>query len=489
MSHPIREMWQHYNSYKQLTSCSDSTLHNCFQAWKHRHLFMQLHKKVQQRGRQRRRERFGDVLRRAEEGHECGNRAVIYQAIRRLAPKSTKKSWQMRKQGQVLTPSQEVKFVREVWQGIFGRGRAPMACISELNITEEEVSHAILRMGNLKALPHHSAPTILWKHCADALADKVYDTVLKAWTQQVHIPAEWSAAWIHFLPKKLTNPRAPDALRPIGLLDPMGKVVLMVLKQRVHPCVTKARNSAPQYAYLPYRSTHQVLLKVFSHCEEGRRLAKAQQPNLIEPFGGAKVRECAGAFQISLDFSKAFDSLDRNYIYSSMMLCGVPEPEACAIVSWHSDVKYHIQSSNGEEKACIDTKCGIRQGCPIAPTIWIAFMRLVLTEFSRRYGDSWLQEHISLFADDTHMGWTFTTEQELFRALSQAGEVLVLLEPMGLTINASKSAFLCVIGGRASKKIRASILQHSAGKTYINIGKGSHTWKFPVVHNHKYLGT
>ena len=172
-----------------------------------------------------------------------------------------------------------------------------------------------------------------------------------------------------------------------------------------------------------------------------------------------------------------------------MMLCGVPEPEACAIVSWHSDVTYHIRSSNGEEKACIDTKCGIRQGCPIAPTIWIAFMHLVLTELSRRYGASWLQEHISLFADDTHMGWTFTTEKELFHALSQAGEVLELLESMGLTINAGKSAFLCVIGGRTSKKIRDSLFQHSSGKTYINVGCGKHTWKFPVVHNHKYLGT
>ena len=62
------------------------------------------------------------------------------------------------------------------------------------------------------------------------------------------------------------------------------------------------------------------------------------------------------------------------------------------------------------------TQCGIRQGCPIGRTIWNAFMHMILTELARQHGDSWLREHISLFADDTHMGWTFHADAELFHS-------------------------------------------------------------------------
>ena len=117
-------------------------------------------------------------------------------------------------------------------------------------------------------------------------------------------------------------------------------------------------------------------LKVLAHCAEGRKLAKAERPNLIDRFTGAKVRDCACAFQISLDFAKAFGSLDRSCIFAAL-------------------------------SAEIETHCGIRQGCPIAPTVWIAFVHMILVELSRMFSTDWVCQHLIVFAGDTHMGWTF----------------------------------------------------------------------------------
>ena len=192
----------------------------------------------------------------------------------------------------------------DFWQGIYAKDSVLHVPASGICTSAVEIYTALCNMGALKALPPHYAPTVLWQHNADKLSRKVAESLMEQWKERILIPREWTRAWIHFLPK------SPAELRPIGLLDPMGKAVIMVLKARVHPRVTEAMSSTPQFAYLDHRSTHQALLKVFAHCERGRQLSRAQKPNLIARFDGATVRDCANAFQISLDFAKAFDSLD-----------------------------------------------------------------------------------------------------------------------------------------------------------------------------------
>ena len=56
---------------------------------------------------------FGDILQQAERGYVEGDRAAIFKAVRKLAPKMIKKTWQLRKQGKILSPYEEVQLVRE----------------------------------------------------------------------------------------------------------------------------------------------------------------------------------------------------------------------------------------------------------------------------------------------------------------------------------------------------------------------------------------
>ena len=74
--------------------------------------------------------------------------------------------------------------------------------------------------------------------------------LLDRWQADVAIPAEWVEAWLCLLPKKLTHPTNPGELRAIGLLDPLGKAVLLAIKLRVHPLVTACIADFPQFAFM-----------------------------------------------------------------------------------------------------------------------------------------------------------------------------------------------------------------------------------------------
>ena len=93
------------------------------------------------------------------------------------------------------------------------------------------------------------------------------------------------------------------------------------------------------------------------------------------------------------------------------------------------------------------------KGVSLRPTIWVAFVHLVLTELASLFSVSWVMEHLTIFADDTHMGWTASTEDELHSSQEQAGTVTQLLETMGLSANTDKSAFLYTIGAKAVRKL------------------------------------
>ena len=60
-----------------------------------------------------------------------------------------------------------------------------------------------------------------------------------------------------------------------------------------------------------------------------------------------------------------------------------------------------------------------------------------------KFGDHWIAEHLTLFADDTHCGWFFRDEQELERVFTEAAQLLTLLVDMGLRSRAA----LFTIGG------------------------------------------
>ena len=159
-------------------------------------------------------------------------------------------------------------------------------------------------------------------------------------------------------------------------------------------------------------------------------------------------------------------------------------PHIAVIEQWHARVHYHVSESGGHT-AVIPTAQGMCQGCPIAPTLWAAYTLLIMDAVRVEFDDQWLQEHLTLFADDAHCGWLFHDEREL--SLAEAAQLLSLLVSMGLRINASKSVALVTLGGTRASHVRKQLIP-SADKPFITFVDGQSTWSLPVVRKHVYLG-
>ncbi|CAE7453477.1 LINE-1 retrotransposable element ORF2 protein [Symbiodinium microadriaticum] len=438
----ITDMWLWYKQSR--TRQSPNPLQDCLRRWAARAKFQSMHRAVQAAGRRKRRERYAGILRDAEVAVQSGKPAALLQVIKRLSPKIPKRRWQLRSEGQLLGPQAAIEAVSTFWRQIY---QAPALESTEtavqLSVEERDIRDALARLPSGKAVPAHYAPSVLWRLAAGPLAALAHRAITGCWSAGVSVPAVWQAAWISFLPKSAAIPRSPGDLRPIGLLDPLGKAVLSHLKRLIHPTVARHLREVPQYAYLPLRSTHQAIARVAAHCRKGRSLATAPRPKLVLRHRGLPPRRCSGAIQLSVDLRKAFDSLDRGKLFQCLVRAGVDDSLAHTVLQWHQQVSYYIRL-DGHESHFLTGK-GVRQGCPIAPTIWIAFLDLMVDLLKGRLGSGggeWIRNNLTCFADDMHAGLLVHSEEDLNRSLEELGALLSAVEALGLEINPAKSAVL-----------------------------------------------
>ena len=238
-------------------------------------------------------------------------------------------------------------------------------------VTATEVMSALQRMGSLKAVPAHCAPGILWKACAPQLAHWLDLVLLQTWQEQVRISREWMDVWLCLLPKRPSHPKSPGDLHPIGLLDPLGKSVLLAIKLRVHPKVTACLHEYPQFAFMAGRSTQHALSGATAL--PGRTNFSSKSTSYTEP-APTVAREPFRFHWTTLKPSTLWTGAISSLL---LLAAGFPLDEIHRIEQWHAQVTYHVQSNTGGS-ATIPTNQGIRQGCPIAPTLWAAYTLLLM---------------------------------------------------------------------------------------------------------------
>ncbi|CAI6012722.1 unnamed protein product [Closterium sp. NIES-65] len=111
-------------------------------------------------------------------------------------------------------------------------------------------------------------------------------------------------------------------------------------------------------------------------------------------------------FLLMVDFHKAFDSISRPFLFRTLREMGVPE----IFVSWAEGLhtgagtRLHINGWTGDRVA---VERGVRQGCPLAPYLFLCAVELLCQEFARRglgIGDGGADRLAYLgYADDTSL--------------------------------------------------------------------------------------
>ena len=161
-----------------------------------------------------------------------------------------------------------------------------------------------------------------------------------------HLPYSMSMAIIKLIPKG-TQPKFTSDFRPISLINTDQKIISHVLANRLIEAFNSIL-SVSQYAYLTNRKmlTANFLVKILKS-----KLSK---------------NRCL----VALDFSKAFDKLNRDYLFNLLTKVGVHDNITNLIKKLYKKNTSMIEV-NGHLSAPIDINRGVRQGDPLSALLFI----------------------------------------------------------------------------------------------------------------------
>ncbi|PNW81093.1 hypothetical protein CHLRE_07g341553v5 [Chlamydomonas reinhardtii] len=259
------------------------------------------------------------------------------------------------------------------------------------------------------------------------------------------------------------DPLQPSSYRPITLLGTDYRTLARVLARRLIPVFSTVIHPA-QTAFLPGRriADNVLLLQLLP---ELMRVAEGGGPGGGGGGGGGgaagSTADADRGVVAFLDFYKAYDTLDRNFLYRCLAVMGV----GSGFLAWVKLLLTGTRSAalaNGYLSAFVLIIAGVRQGCPLAPPLYLAPAQALFAYLDRAgFGVSWADIRLvaTAFADDAapflrRMANVpgFLAAMETFRAAS--GQRLNLdkveLLPIGARRRATPAPTRAVAAGLAA---------------------------------------
>ena len=309
-----------------------------------------------------------------------------------------------------------------------------------------------------KAVASPFAPAIAWREHATTIGPVIYENLQWLWCQSPpQIPRHWRQGWLTFLPKPGKPTDKPDLLRPIALLNPVGKAALRLITREAMASTLPNLVQAPQFAFWPGRSTTDAIARVMDHSRGVNGLLLAQSNKILLQHSGHQRLACSGGIQVFLDLTQAFDCVPRDRLNNAILALLPRADLASLLLEWHHDTSYHISHLNFEDE--LATNLGVRQGCPSAPLLWTLFLHHCMTEFDPSW--QWLCDHLTLFADDMQLSQLVQDENDVLTFLTKLGQLFDHLKACGLRLSAEKSVALLSLTGEAANKLQAKIVERS----------------------------
>ncbi|XP_074283131.1 uncharacterized protein LOC141607676 [Silene latifolia] len=172
-----------------------------------------------------------------------------------------------------------------------------------------------------------------------------------------HLPPAWNNTHIVLIPK-VSSPECISQFRPISLCNVIYRAASKCIALRLRK-VTDSLIGQNQNAFLPGRlisDTGFLGHEILSYINQRR--------------SGTR---CFGA--IKLDMNKAFDRVSWPFLFHVLKLFGFPKAFRKLIKSCVKTVSIQVLI-NGAPSTCIFPQCGLRQGDPISPYLFILCMEI-----------------------------------------------------------------------------------------------------------------
>ena len=155
-------------------------------------------------------------------------------------------------------------------------------------------------------------------------------------------------------------------------------------------------------------------------------------------------------------------------------------------MSWHHNANYHI-NHDGVDRVIKATQ-GVRQGCAVAPLLWLIFSHLVSEKLAEKIGYQATVDLLNIFADDYHCSAMFHSVWEVEQALSRINVLLRTLRDMGMLVSPNKSQAILKCAGPGAEALRRRFIRKVNDRSVLRIRSASDCIDIPLVESFIYLG-
>ena len=441
------------------------------------------YKKVQQDRRREKQEKilFEANMDKQQQSHK------ISKALRSLAPWKPPDKISLRDpQGRLLSEEAEAKMMQDYSTATFCKsgGLLPVENPHPVAATAEMVMEHANSIPLGKAVPRQAAPVAAWRsmdnNAAQTIARKLAED-----TGRANLDTHLKDPFVSWLPKPGKVPNRPANLRPIGVLSVPAKILAGIVREEVSSTIQQKAQNAPQFAYLKKRGTREAILHAVKHLEEASSLAEIGKRRRRLHEQGNQTLQVLGSVIVSLDLSKAFDSVNRTQLMQALEDLGVEAHTRQLVQQLHTNTTYRMTISG--ISVAVSVTSGIKQGCKLAPILWTALTLALLDQLSANQGlaENEISRLITLFADDFLVKGHFRNERELQDILGHLEELFALLQSVGLVTNPGKSQALLQLHGTKAQVIREAYVHKGKDGRELSI---SQAIKIPIKKSIVYLG-
>ena len=483
---------RHWEARRRLQDMpqGDLSLANVFHLMRAACRAQRLHRNLKRECRQRRREQLLGCLAEAEEAHRRKDTRAFFGFVRAAAPKQYMPQIKLRgREGQLLTKIQEGKqlldHVRDIFAGST-EGIPELVRVSEDIFSARNWELALGEVKARKAVPKGEAQMEAWKLDISENARSLSELSIRfLCSDKPWVPTLWCRIQIAWLPKPKKTPCCPSHLRTVGLMSGDSKSFMVLLKNAAHRVVQQSLQSFPQFAYRSGASTLDAILRVTAHCHRVRGILESTHHTKTARLLGSQVPSLRGGLMVAVDLMKAFDNVTYSEMYTALCETGLDEALVRLIAHVHLNTSCVVV--HGDFEGSTGMSKGLRQGCPIAPLVYLAWSARFLRQVNCRLSERWDLEHATVYADDKHLCWEIEGVDSLHRAVKELGVVLQVLSDMGMAVSYHKCEAVLTLKGLKQTVAMKKYTKVRNGAPHLVIKAGSDVF-IPLKSEIAYLG-